>query len=236
MKQGGLDTLAALCGGASKARTTESTTNTAPAAPHVKATSAPKPAAPVVVQRSVAPAVQPVSAPIHSPQQPSSAIDPSVQQWQAIATAYGGGGVPNQTAATAAVASILQAATQNPGATNFPQQPTADPNTVNAMQQVAYYQYLAAAQAQAQAQVQAHFAAGQQQQQQQAGNNATTGQPGPGQNGQPNFAMDPNTAAAFGFVSHPAAAHFQMASGTLIFASSHVSPSSFRLFFAFGES
>lgn len=231
MEQRGLDTLAALCGGASKARMEENKSNTAPVQknevkPAVTVAPTPPPApatqsvvAPVV-QRSVVPASQPVSAPLHPPQQQPVTMD--AQQWQALANAaaYGGG---NQAAASAAMASILQAATQNPSAFS---QPAADPNAVNAMQQVAYYQYLAAAQAQAQ--MQAHFAG--QQQQQTANGSQGTSPPGtsPGSNVQPTFAMDPNAGAQFGFVAHPAANHFQMAPGT--FLSFSFSP---RLMFGF---
>jgi hypothetical protein len=212
MEQRGLDTLAALCGGASQARMEEKKCNSVPTPMNeakIAVTVTPTPATQSVVapvmQRLADPAAQPVSTPLHPPQQQPVAMD--AQQWQALANAaaYGGG---NQAAASAAMAQILQAAaTQNPSAFS---QATADPNAVNAMQQVAYYQYLAAAQAQAQ--MQAHFAG------QHQGANVSQGQsqPGtsPGPNGQPTFSMDPNAAATFGFVGHPAAHHFQMAPGT----------------------
>lgn len=160
MKQGGLDTLAALCGGATKARTDEarqpmstnaayeSKTDTQIAAP----TSTPRIAATPIATAQQAQATT-SSSNVMQAQAPvaPSQLNSTLQQWQALASASTYTSVPSPAATTAAMASIIQAAVQNP--VTFPQ-PT-DPNSFNAMQQMAYYQYIAAAQAQAQAHSQA---------------------------------------------------------------------------------
>ena len=208
MKQGGLDTLAALCGGASKAFTDGATNATGQAPSNQAAASSSSGPAPIP---SGPPSIAPLTVPIASGQQvgtseivqsapqtapPQTApMDPSVQQWQNIASAASYGSVPNP-AATAAFASIIQAATQNHAV--FPQHiaPTVDPNVY--MQQIAYYQYLAAAQAQqmaAQGQTQA---------------------PNPAPVAQPAFAVDPNAATPFALAGRPAAAQFHVTSGEFL--------------------
>lgn len=163
MEKGGLDTLAALCGGASKAQTDngekssisnkniseqkqdsgleadgKETNQTIASAP-----------TPVVASTSIQPSQASTTATANTVPAASTAIpnpiNSTLQQWQAIAppAQYA---VPNHAAATAAMASILQAAVQNPVRVAQP----ADPNSLNALQQIAYYQYMAAAQAQAQ--------------------------------------------------------------------------------------
>jgi len=163
MKQGGLDTLAALCGGASKARTHYAEQNNTSAAnardPKQEQVSegegkemtqridpALSPGIPMApsltqpTQTSVTAANNVIAAP--TTEIPTQ-INSTLQQWQAL-TPPAPYAVPNQAAATAAMASILQAAIQNPMRMA---QPT-DPNSLNALQQIAYYQYMATAQAQ----------------------------------------------------------------------------------------
>mmetsp|Transcript_43009 Transcript_43009/g.48828 ORF Transcript_43009/g.48828 Transcript_43009/m.48828 type:complete len:579 (-) Transcript_43009:22-1758(-) len=159
MKQGGLDTLAALCGGATKARTNDSrqptpTTLISEQAAEIHMVSQ------TSGSRLSATPITP-SQPAHTPlttvnvmqaQTPMvpTQLNSTLQQWQAFASATPYANVPSPAATTAAMASIIQAAVQNPVTFS---QPT-DPNSFNAMQQIAYYQYIAAAQAQAQAQAQ----------------------------------------------------------------------------------
>lgn len=147
MKQGGLDTLAALCGGASKAYTDEreDVNASAPANQTGSLGQAPAPSIqPYTLSptETVAPG-QPIVPVQSAPAVTSVPMDPSMQQWQTLATAAAAyGSVPNP----AAFASFFQAAAQTPAPFQQPPASTVDPNLY--MQQFAYYQYLAAAQAQ----------------------------------------------------------------------------------------
>lgn len=146
----GLEALAALCGGASKARTEESGQKRA-AVPAVPGTPAP-------ANENRQPTMVPPNGPPLLPSPAEGAPAPAAPvpvdlaafspQWPTMAY----GGMPNAAATTAAAAAILQAATTVQG--NAPAPPPDPNNPFNAMQQVAYYQYLhahAAAQAQAHA-------------------------------------------------------------------------------------
>ena len=153
MENGGLDTLAALCGGASKAYTDEeenekaATTADQTLSASSSGIATPPAAFPLVTPRA---ATQGAGQPATTPQEAQSVpvvvqMDPSMQQWQALATAAAFGNFPNP-AASSAFASIFQAAAQNPTVIQQSPAPTVDANAY--MQQFAYYQYLAAAQAQ----------------------------------------------------------------------------------------
>jgi hypothetical protein len=232
MKQGGLDTLAALCGGASKAYTEERedekftpTYQTGASGP------APAPSnQPYIASRTdTGPHGQSIVQPA-PPVAPTGPMDPSMQQWQSLATAAAAyGSVPNP----AAFASLLQAAAQNPAA--FQQSPasTVDPNLY--IQQFAYYQYLAAAQAQQMASQNSQQMASQNAQQMASQNSqqmvsqnsqqmvvAVQGPTHPTtQVVQPAFTIDPNLATPYIYVGHQCPAHHQASSGELQFTANH---------------
>ena len=156
----GLEALAALCGGETKARTDDQATNTTSTQSNNSAKAAPAPA-PMPTSTTIRPSASLPSptapllpAPLDAMQQPPPAVgvDPSFQHWQSMAAAYGG--IPNA-ATTAAAAAILQAAAVQTGGAPQPHPSPADPNAFGAMQQLAYYQCLHAQAAAAQAQVQA---------------------------------------------------------------------------------
>jgi hypothetical protein len=208
MENGGLDTLAALCGGASKAYTDETENEKeAPTANQTCLMSSSRPATAPPSLSSAGPRTvnQIPGQPATMPQDAQAAtvavqMDPSIQQWQALATASAFGGFPNP-AASAALASIFKAAAQTQTVIQQSSSPTVDPNTY--MQQFAYYQYLAAAQAQ-------HMAA---QNSQQIVTQQPPQSPAPGR--QQLFAVESNAVAPYVYEGHPVAPRHTLVSGEL---------------------
>lgn len=208
MENGGLDTLAALCGGASKAYTDEKENEReAPTANQTclmssSGTTTAPPSTSSVAPRTL---TQSPGQPAAMPQETQAAavavqVDPSIQQWQALATASAFGGFPNP-AASAALASIFKAAAQNQTVIQQSSSPAVDPNTY--MQQFAYYQYLAAAQAQ-------HMAA---QNSQQIVTQQPSQSPSPGH--QQIFAVESNAAAPYAYEGHAVASRHTIVTGEL---------------------
>lgn len=204
MKQGGLDTLAALCGGASKAYTEEREDENAAALSNQTGSSGPAPAPSIQPfspspTETVSPGQSIVTVQNAAPVTSAGPMDPSMQQWQSLATAAAAyGSVPNP----ASFASFFQAAAQNPASFQQPPASTVDPNLY--MQQFAYYQYLAAAQAQQMAS--------------QNGQQMVVTVQGPTHSpasvAQPAFSIDPKVAAPYIYVGHQGPAH-QASSGEL---------------------
>jgi hypothetical protein len=187
MKQGGLDTLADLCGGASKAIENDKenenmASNEVISAQTVQENSSPTYSSATSTESTVDNHQKGIQSQRVTNSSTSTATnDQQTQQWQAP-TASSAAFCQNP--ASSLASSIFQAAVQNPG---MFQQVTANPVDPSLyMQQFAYYQFIAAAQAQ-------QIAIQQQQNASQIQNQTSSAMTAP--NSQPLYPIDPSGAA-----------------------------------------